>query len=58
MCKAGRIFLMILNVFIMIIIGIIFGFTDIKIPGGVCVLLYFICMAAIDYASGDTVLER
>ena len=56
MCKAGRIFLMILNVFIMIIIGIIFGFTDIKIPGGVCVLLYFICMAAIDCASGDTVL--
>ena len=48
MQNIGRIALIIVSFILLLIIGFLFGFTDLEIPGIVCMLLCLLCIAVID----------
>ncbi len=58
MYKKSRIFLMIIGLIMMAVISFLFGFTEVSIPGTVYIILWFLCLALVDYAARSISMER
>lgn len=58
MYKKSRIFLMIVGLMMMTVISFLFGFTEVAIPRTAYIILWFLCLALVDYAARNISMER
>ena len=47
MNKIGRIVVVIISVVIQVLLGVLYGFSKIQVPSGVCFLIWCVCAAMI-----------
>ena len=58
MYKKRNVFFAAVGAVIMLMIGLLFGFTDMEMPKWACMAVWVICLAVIHHGVQGTALER
>ena len=52
MNKKGRMFVVIIAVMIQVLLGVLYGFSKVPVPAGVCFIIWCVCAAMICRLTG------